>query len=91
MIYLIESTQYYKIGFTKNINKRMKSYSTHNPDYILIDSMDGTKNEELFLHNLCKNFHYKLEWYHKNDTILHIWNYYKNKIYDNTRTDTTHL
>lgn len=36
MIYLIESGNFYKIGFTENLKSRMKQYTTHNPDYRLI-------------------------------------------------------
>lgn len=41
MIYLIESGNFYKIGFTENLKSRMKQYATHNPDCKLIDSFEG--------------------------------------------------
>jgi predicted GIY-YIG superfamily endonuclease len=37
MLYLIESGDYYKIGTTTDIKRRMQDYRTHNPDVELID------------------------------------------------------
>lgn len=77
MLYLLESSDYYKIGYAKDLSKRLRSYSTHNPDYRIIDVMDGDRSQELFLHNLCRSYRYKLEWFYKEDFILDIWNDYK--------------
>lgn len=77
MIYLMESGEYYKIGYAKDVEKRMKAYSTHNPNFKLIDSLVGTKEVENTLHKLCKDFQVKSEWFYKKDEILIIWNTYK--------------
>lgn len=61
MIYLIESDNFYKIGFTENLKSRMKQYATHNSDYKLIDNFNGNKEDEKELHELCKEFHHSLE------------------------------
>lgn len=76
MIYLIESENYYKIGYTKDLNQRLKSYNTVNPDYVVLLVEEGEISDETELHNLCKKFHYKLEWFHKNPEIINIWNNY---------------
>ena len=44
MLYLLESSDYYKIGYAKDLSKRLRSYSTHNPDYRVIDVMDGDRS-----------------------------------------------
>lgn len=33
MLYFIKSNGFVKIGYAKNIDKRMKQYYTHNPDF----------------------------------------------------------
>jgi hypothetical protein len=33
MLYLIKSGKYLKIGYAKDVSKRLKDYYTHNPDY----------------------------------------------------------
>lgn len=78
MIYLIESGNFYKIGFTENLKSRMKQYTTHNPDYRLIDNFDGDKEDEKELHELYKEFHHSLEWFNKDERILEIFQEYKN-------------
>lgn len=78
MIYLIESGNFYKIGFTENLKSRMKQYTTHNPDYRLIDNFDGDKEDEKELHELCKEFNHSSEWFNKDKRILEIFQEYKN-------------
>ena len=80
MIYLMESGEYYKIGYAKNVEKRMKAYNTHNPNYKLIDVMEGTKSDEAALHELCEEYQDKLEWFTKVPEILMIWKIYKKNI-----------
>lgn len=77
MIYLIESGEYYKIGYAQNVDKRMKAYNTHNPDYKLIDVMPGTTSDEAVLHELCAEYQNKLEWFNKVPEVLTIWKIYK--------------
>lgn len=78
MIYLIESGNFYKIGFTENLKSRMKQYATHNPDCKLIDSFEGYKEDEKQLHELCKEFNHSSEWFNKDNRILEIFQEYKN-------------
>lgn len=43
MLYLIENGAYLKIGFTTNLQSRLKTYRTHNPNFSLLNSKDGIK------------------------------------------------
>lgn len=78
MIYLIESGNFYKIGFTENLKSRMKQYATHNPDCKLIDSFEGYREDEKQLYELCKEFNHSSEWFNKDKRILEIFQEYKN-------------
>lgn len=67
MIYIIESGDYFKIGFATNVRNRMATYRTHNPNIQLIHSFEGSLDDEKKLHLALKEYHYKLEWFHKFD------------------------
>lgn len=38
LVYLIKSGELYKIGYTKDIKKRLKELSTGNPDLLLLET-----------------------------------------------------
>lgn len=65
MIYVIESGNYFKIGYAKNVKSRMMAYHCHNPEIKLIASFDGDKILEKELHKRLKQHKYKLEWFNK--------------------------
>ena len=75
MIYLIDQDNYYKIGYTSNLERRLKEYSTHNINFKLIDTIEGDKSFEDLLHKKFKHLKYNNEWFHKNAEILE---YFKN-------------
>jgi hypothetical protein len=50
----IKSGKFLKIGFTSNIENRIKQYKTHNPDVLVLSMMEGTREDEKRLHTLCK-------------------------------------
>lgn len=77
MLYLIKSNGYIKIGYAKDVKKRMKQYSTHNPDFQLLDSIDGELQEEKFLHKILKNYQFRTEWFYNIPEVYSIWNSYK--------------
>lgn len=54
MIYLLKSGKFLKIGFTSNIENRIKQYKTHNPDILVLSMIEGTREDEKKLHTLCK-------------------------------------
>lgn len=70
MIYLIEQDQYYKIGYTSNLERRMKEYSTHNINFKLISTIEGDRTFEQVLHEKFKALKYNTEWFYKNSSIL---------------------
>lgn len=80
MLYLIQSCDYLKIGYSKDVPKRMCQYNTCNPDYILLDVVEGTTKDEAIFHHLIKKYHYKLEWYQIDQEIINLWNttYHRN-------------
>lgn len=77
MLYLIENENLYKIGYTTNIKSRMSTYKTHNPECVLINTIEGTSNDEKNLHKLCEEYKHSKEWFYKNDNILELFNNYK--------------
>lgn len=54
MLYLIKSNKFLKIGYTSNIDNRIKQYKTHNPDIKILSIIEGTREDEKKLHELCK-------------------------------------
>ena len=77
MIYLIESYDYYKIGYAIDIKSRMKTYATHNPDFKLLDECNGNEKIETILHRELKHLRIKGEWFQKDPEVLKVWNFYK--------------
>ena len=77
MLYFIKSQNYLKIGYSQSFEtliKRMQSYCTHNPNFILISFTEfGSKEDEVELHQLCKEFLYNNEWFLDNVKIYEIW------------------
>lgn len=73
MLYLLECDNYYKIGYASNLNTRLKHYDTHNPNYKLIDSKEGSHQDETCLHRKCKEFRIKGEWFEKCADVLDAW------------------
>ena len=82
MLYLLESTNYFKIGYTTNIKSRLSTYKTHNPDIKLIQTKDGTKNDEKILHKICEKYRFNNEWFHKNDIVMNSFLNYTTQVWD---------
>lgn len=76
MVYLIKSGKYLKIGYTQNVETRMKVYNTYNPDFTLIDVIEGDEKLEKLLHKLFKDFKLdnRTEWFHADQFIINAWN-----------------
>lgn len=77
MLYLIECSDYYKIGYASDIDRRLKQYNTHNPDYVVIDIKEGDTRDEALLHRKCKEFRIKGEWFEKCADVLDAWYTYE--------------
>ena len=77
MIYLIKQEgkeqNYLKIGYTKDIDDRLKEYNTHNANFELIETIEGEKDIETYAHKLLVQFKYKNEWYIENNEVYIIW------------------
>ena len=62
MVYLIESTDSYKIGYTIDLSGRIKQYNTHNPVIMVLDIIEGgTQYEESQLKSLLSEYNIKGE------------------------------
>lgn len=72
MIYLLEDRAYLKIGYTKDLTNRLKSYKLHNCYVKLLDFKDGNKLDEYFLHKKCKKYRYSGEWYNNCSEVKEI-------------------
>ena len=83
MIYLIKSGNYLKIGYSQDVKKRLQTYTTHNPDITLLDTIAGDESTEKMLHNLCKEFRLnnKQEWFHLDPFVIDVWNSLKDSEY----------
>ena len=78
MLYLIKSGKYIKIGYTQNLEKRLKEYSTHNPDYEILDTRKGTRSDETYLHKLLSKYRVdKTEWFSYSNYIIKVFKEYK--------------
>jgi hypothetical protein len=77
MLYLIECGDYYKIGYASDIDRRLKQYNTHNPDYVVIDIKEGDTKDEALLHKKCNEFRIKGEWFEKCADVLDAWYTYE--------------
>lgn len=70
IIYLVETKNYCKIGFTTNLWKRFKQYCTHNPDINLVAFRNGNKKAEDLFHILLQRYLInKTEWMKKDKFI----------------------
>ena len=77
MIYLIKSGGVddrflLKIGYAKDVDKRLLGYRTHNPEIELLDTREGDKELETLLHNYFSDFSYpgQPEWFYYNSKII---------------------
>lgn len=82
MLYLIESGIYAKIGYSTNydtLEKRINSYQTHNPSFNLVDTAEGTEEDEKRLQALYKDYkaNPKTEWSYAKKLVTKIWMDYR--------------
>lgn len=70
MIYLIQSGNLYKIGYTTNLEHRFDQYKQHNPTAILLDSKEGSRKDESNLHKLCEEYRIdRPEWFNSDKVV----------------------
>ena len=76
MLYLIEDRDYLKIGYANNIKDRMSGYRMHNCYATLISSKEGLMCNEKELHELCKQWQYRGEWFYNTPEVKQIFEEY---------------
>lgn len=82
MLYLIESGIYAKIGYSTDYNtleKRINSYQTHNPSFNLVDTAEGSQEDEKKLQALYKDYkaNPRTEWSYAKKLVTKIWMDYR--------------
>ena len=70
MLYLIQSDKYVKIGYAQDLQQRMKTYQTHNPNLKLLGVREGDIYLEKYYHYIFRNRHIKGEWFDIPDYIV---------------------
>ena len=77
MLYLIKqygrNTTYLKIGYTQNLQERLKAYNTHSAEFELINSMEGDQELETFAHKLLLEYNIKGEWFKEDPMVYYVW------------------
>lgn len=76
MLYLIKLDNAYKIGFTTNLNERIKQLSPTHLDIELISTKFGNKKDEKEIHELCNEFKLKNELFKLDINVVNIFNSY---------------
>jgi T5orf172 domain len=80
VVYILEDRGYFKIGFTKNLDARISQHKTSSPTIMLIESFNGSKADEYFLHKKYAHKNYIREWFTLSDQdVQDIKKYFLNK------------
>ena len=70
MIYFIKCGDFVKIGYSKSVEKRLKSLQTANPNQLeIISSFDGNRKEEEHIHYRFRKFKVSGDWFILTDEI----------------------
>lgn len=72
MIYVIENSNHFKVGFTKDWESRRLAYNTHNPDWKEVLVMEGSVTLESLIKKQLKVHQHRGEWFLKFDNWLGI-------------------
>ena len=77
MLYLIKeygkNKTYLKIGYTQNLEERLKAYNTHSAEFELVNSMEGGSELESFAHKLLAEYNIKGEWFKEDPMVYYVW------------------
>jgi hypothetical protein len=77
MLYLIKeygkNKTYLKIGYTQNLEERLKAYNTHSAEFELVCSMEGDQELETFAHKLLLEYNIKGEWFKEDPMVYYVW------------------
>lgn len=63
MVYILQSGEYFKVGFSKDVVKRMSAYNTHNPDWVLKLTIKGGVDLEAYLKRKLREYKHRGEWF----------------------------
>lgn len=82
MLYLIEQygdkgRKYLKIGSSGDIDKRIKQYDTHCAEFKILDTFQGSGEQEHMLQKLLIKYVFKNEFMIYDKFIIETWNIYK--------------
>lgn len=82
MLYLIEQygdkgKKYLKIGSSRDIDKRIKQYSTHCAEFKVLDTFQGNDQEEHMLQKVLIQYIFKNEFMVYDESIIETWKIYK--------------
>ena len=87
MVYFIESSGYLKVGFTTNIDNRLKQYATHNPSFKLLYLINGSEQTEKTIHKELKDYNFRLEWFHIDDYVWYVVEFFRTKYIEDVERD----
>ena len=76
MLYLVKLDNAYKIGFSKDVESRIKDLFITHLDCKLISTKFGNKRDEKAIHLLCKKYNIKNELFEINPKVEEIFNTY---------------
>ena len=79
MLYLVKLDNAYKIGYTKNVESRIKNIFATHVDCKLVSTKFGNKKDEKELHSLCERYKIKNELFEVNEEVVNIFNIYISK------------
>lgn len=90
--YILKSDKWYKVGRAINMDSRLKTYETHNPNFEVIYVVDG--DYESCLHDYYSDKRDKGEWFLVDsddiqfikENLLYIYNSWINKIRDTRKS-----
>lgn len=74
MVYLVKLDSAYKIGYSKDVKNRMKSFKTSNLNVELISFREGSMRNEQELHKALIDYNLRNELYEINDDIKNLFN-----------------
>lgn len=82
MLYLIEQygdkgRKYLKIGSSGDTDKRIKQYDTHCAEFKVLDTFEGSGEQEHMLQKLLIKYVFKNEFMIYDESIIETWNIYK--------------
>ena len=71
IVYIVETEDFIKVGFTRNLASRLAQINTCTPHQVkLVHSFPGTIQDEQQIHRALGDSRHKLEWFRKTESVL---------------------